>query len=367
VRAAVLTSVPGRVEIADVAVDAPGQGEVLVRTAACGLCHSDLLPVTGALSPPVPLVLGHEAAGEVEAVGPGVVDFAPGDRVVACMSQYCGTCSACTRGETTLCERRDRPPLVREADRAPRLGTGDEPVGQWLNVAGMAERFLVHERAVVKVAAALPVDVAALLGCAVLTGFGTVVNAARLAPGETIAVVGCGGVGLAAVATARMAGAARIIAVDPAAGALELAATLGATDLIDPAGTDPVKAVRAMTGGVDHAIEAIGRPDTMRQVVDMVRPGGSSYLVGLAGPDVEMSINPFRAVWYQRTIRGVLMGANQFRRDIPRIAALYLAGRLPIDRLISARIDLEDAPAALHEMLAGPAGRGVTGRTVVMF
>jgi S-(hydroxymethyl)glutathione dehydrogenase/alcohol dehydrogenase len=256
---------------------------------------------------------------------------------------------------------------VRGAGVAPRLGSVAAPVGQWLSIGALAEQFLVSERAVVKVPEALPADVASILGCAVITGFGTVVNAARLAPGETIAVVGCGGVGLAAVAAAHLAGAARIIAVDPAAGALELAATLGATDLIDPAGTDPVKAVRAMTGGVDHAVEAIGRPDTMRQAVDMVRAGGTAYLVGIAAPEVEMTVNPFRTVWYNRTIRGVLMGANRFRHDIPRIAALYLAGRLPIDRLVTGRIGIDEVPAAFEQMRAGPSGRGVTGRTVVMF
>lgn len=357
-RAALLTEQPGSLTIGVVEVDEPGPREVRVRTAACGLCHSDLHALTGELQTPLPSVIGHEASGVVEAVGPEVTSFAPGDHVVACISQYCGQCPACVRNETWLCQRRDAPPLVRAPEDRPRLTHAGGAAGQYLAIGGFAESFLVHEHALVRIRPELPLDLAALLGCGVLTGFGTIVNRARVRPGESVAVVGCGGVGLSAIEAAALSGASPVIAIDLNEHALELAREMGATVTINAAEEQPVKMVRALTsGGVDHAIEAIGLPATMEDAVDMIRPGGTAYLIGIAPLPSTMELSAFRLVWFNRGVQGVLMGANQFRRDIPALVDLALAGRLRLDRLLTERIGIEEVERGFDAMRSGSLGR----------
>ena len=358
VRAALLTDGAGGLTVGSVTVDEPGPHEVLVRTAACGICHSDLHGLEGTLQPPLPSVLGHEASGVVEAVGDEVSGFAPGDHVVACISRFCGACPACARHETWLCQRRDQPPLARPESATPRLAHEGTAAGQFLGVGGLAEAFLVHEHSLARISKDVPLDIASLLGCGVLTGYGTVVNRARVRPGESVVVVGCGGVGLSAIQAAAISGASPIIAIDLHDHALELASELGATVTINASFDNPVKMVRGLTaGGADHAIEAIGLPKTMEDVVDMVRPGGTAYCIGIAPIPSTMEVSAFRLVWFNRGLQGVLMGASHFRQDIPALADLYLAGRLDLDRLLTERLPLERATEGFEAMRAGSLGR----------
>lgn len=349
----------GQVEIAEVEVDGPRRGELLVRTGACGLCHSDLHAVEGSFRSALPMVIGHEVAGFVEAVGDGVEGFRQGDTVVLTLSQFCGSCPACDRGDQWLCHRRQAPPLVRGDDEPSRLAVEGAGASQFLNIGGFAERVVVSQQAAVAVPAEVPPAVAAILGCGVLTGFGTIANVARVAPGESVVVVGCGGVGLAAIQGARIAGASTIVAVDLSGEALQLAERVGATHVVHPPEDDPVRVVRSITAGADHVVEAVGLPATLEQATEMVRPGGVVYVVGLAPVGTKSTVDAFKLVWLNRTIRGVLMGANRFRRDVPRLADLYLGGRLDVEAMITDRIGLDDVPAALDRMRQGAVGRTV--------
>ncbi len=361
-RAAVMSEV-GNVEILDVQLDDPREGELAVDVAACGLCHSDLHKLDGAFGSGVPSVLGHEVSGTVTKVGPGVGGFAPGDHVVLTLSQFCGDCRACGRGDTWLCERRESPPLVRAEGLPGRVSLDGEPVEQFLNIGGLAERVVVHQNAAVRIDVPLSHDVAALLGCGVLTGVATITNVAEVSPGDSVVVLGCGGVGLSAIQGARLAGAGMIVAVDLSEDALGLAGDLGATDLIVGGQPDLVRQVRKITaGGADHVIEAIGHPATMMQAAEMIRPGGGAYLLGLSPVGTKVEIDAFKLVWFTRSVRGVLMGANRFRNDVPMLARLADSGRLDVDRMITRRIPLDAAPGALDDMR-----RGALGRTVVMF
>jgi S-(hydroxymethyl)glutathione dehydrogenase/alcohol dehydrogenase len=349
----------GQVEVAELDVDEPGRGELSIRTTACGLCHSDLHAVDGSFPASLPMVVGHEVAGIVEAVGDGVVGFQVGDQVAVTSSPFCGACPACDRGDQWLCHRRGAPPLVRPEGEPPRVAEAGAGVSQFLDIGGFAERVVVSQQAAVVVPDAVPPEVAAILGCGVLTGVGTITNVARVSAGESVVVVGCGGVGLAAVQGARIAGASTIVAVDLSSEALELAERMGATHLVRPPDDDPVRVTRRITDGADHVIEAIGLPDTMQQATEMVRPGGTVYLVGLTPVGTKLAVDAFKLVWFNRTVRGVLMGANRFRRDVPRLAELYLGGRLDVEALITDRISLEDVPPGLDAMRRGAVGRAV--------
>jgi S-(hydroxymethyl)glutathione dehydrogenase / alcohol dehydrogenase len=345
----------------EVVVDDPAPHEVRVAVAACGLCHSDLHYLTGDLVAPLPMVVGHEAAGVVEAVGSAVTRVAPGDRVVTCMSVFCGACPACARSETWLCANRERPPTQRSSDDPPRVSVDGRPVAQGLGIGGLADRLLVHEHAVAVLPDALAFDLGALLGCGVLTGAGTVFNAARVREGESVVVIGCGGVGLSAVNAAAIAGAARIVAVDRDPAALALAAALGATDtIVVDDGVDVVGAVRDLIGGgADHAIEAIGLSATMETAIGAIRPGGTASLVGIAHPRARLDLSALGTVWFNRRIQGVLMGANHFPDDIPKLADLALEGRLRLDLIATDRLPLDDVNAGFDRMRTGAAGRVV--------
>jgi len=361
VRAAVLTQ-PGTVLVEDLLLDdwlAPD--EVRVRVAACGLCHSDLHMVDGELPTAVPTVPGHEIAGIVEEVGTAVADLAVGDRVVACLSVYCGRCPECAAGRTHLCERRNdlgragrpAPRLVRPADGA--------PVDQVAGLGGLVERTVLHRNAVVRVPHAIGADRAALLGCAVLTGVGSVVNAARVHPSETVAVIGCGGVGLNVIQGAVLAGARRVVAVDLGPDKLALAGRFGATDLVDATTDDPVEAVVRLTGGVDHAFDVVGRGATVTQAVGMLRPGRTAYVVGIPPVGEVLPLAGLPLVAQAKGVRGVLMGANHFPRDIPLLADLHLhlQGRLELDALVTRRIGLDATADGFDLMRAGEPGRVV--------
>lgn len=359
-KAALLESAPGDlVVVDDVAHAAVGPREVLIQTAAAGVCHSDLHYMQGKYKTRLPTVVGHEAAGVVLQVGRDVSYVKPGDHVVTCLSVFCGTCEYCLSGQLVLCAKRG----TRRAKGEPqRLNRNGDDIWQFLDVSAFAERMLVHENAVASIDPELPLDRAALLGCAVTTGLGAVFRTARIRAGSTVAVIGCGGVGLNVIQGARIAGAARIIAIDQLPAKLDMATDFGATDVLNGKDVDAVAAVRELTGGgVDHAFEAIGLKVTTEQAFAMLRPGGTAVVVGMIplGQTVEVPGVDFMA---EKKLVGSLMGSNQFRADMPRYAQMYLQGRLKLDELVSARLPIEDVQSAFTEM-----ERGSVARSVIVF
>lgn len=359
-KAAVLRAVNQPLHLEDVSTAKPGSGEVLLRTAAVGVCHSDLHFQNGAYPYPLPTVLGHEAAAVVEAVGADVSYVRPGDHVVTCLSAFCGHCEYCLTGHPSLC---GAPELGRRPGEPPRLAAGGEPIAQFLNVSAFAENMLVHEHAVAKIRPDMPLDRAALIGCAVTTGVGAVIHTAAIEPGSTVAVIGCGGVGLCCINGADIAGAGRIIAIDTTASKLELARAFGATDAVNATEADPVEAVRDMTGGgVHYAFEAIGMKDTAEQAFRMLRAGGTATVIGMipVGAMVEIHGPEFLR---EKKLQGSNMGSNRFRIDIPRFVDFYLAGKLHLDAMISGRIGLADVNDALAALQAGQ----TMARNVIVF
>ncbi len=358
-RAAVLHRFGSEVQIEDVRTADPAPDEVLVRTAASGVCHTDRTMQNGANALPLPLILGHEVAGVVEAVGRDVTDVRPGDAVATCASSFCGVCRWCQRGALQHCENKGR---SRPAGSPPRLTLGDAPVEPFVGLGGFAEQLLVHERTLVKLPGDMPLDKAALLGCAGITGLGAVRHAAGVRAGETVAIIGCGGVGLNAVMGARLVGAARIIAIDRLPAKLDLARRLGATDTIDASEVDPVEAVRELTGGgVDHAIEVVGIAATIEQAFAMLDTMGTATVVGVAHPDLKVQI-PAAQLLLEKRLQGTKMGSTRFRLDIPFYCDLYLSGRLDLDALLSETIGLDEVNRALEDLDA-PTG----ARTVITF
>jgi S-(hydroxymethyl)glutathione dehydrogenase/alcohol dehydrogenase len=338
-KAAVLHAPNQPLTIEEVSLARPGPREVLLRTAFAGLCHSDLHFIEGLYPIPTPVVLGHESSAIVEAVGDGVGYVKPGDHVITCLSVFCGTCPQCLTGHPNLCENTEvkMPPGV-----ARRLTwRGGQHMNQAFNLSSFAEQMLVHENAVVKIDPDIPLDRAALVGCGVMTGVGAVFNAARVEPGASVAVIGCGGVGLAAVNGAALAGAERIIAIDVVPAKLELARTLGATDTINAGNADPVQMVKEMTGGgVHYSFEALGTKRTAEQAFEMLRPGGTATIIGMVPFGLKIELHGFDFL-RDRKIQGTSMGGNRFRVDMPRLLSLWRQGRLKLDHLISGRLRLE--------------------------
>jgi len=342
----------------EVDISKPIGREVLVRTVASGVCHSDLHFIEGLYPFAAPAILGHEAAGIVDSVGPQVTEFKPGDHVIACLSVFCGHCDYCLTGRTHLCQSRP----VRAPGEAPKLSWKGAPVNQFANLSSYAEQMLIHESGLVKVRNDMPLDRAALVGCGVTTGVGAVLNTARVEPGSTVAVYGAGGVGLAAIQGARIAGARMIIAVDVVQSKLALASELGATHEVDASKGDPVKAIRELTnGGVDYAFEAIGLKRAAEQAFECVRPGGTATIIGMipVGQKIELEGSVFLR---EKKIQGCSMGSNRFKVDMPRYVELYLQGRLRLDEMITRRGRLEDVNEAFRAMKAGE-----VARTVLMF
>jgi S-(hydroxymethyl)glutathione dehydrogenase / alcohol dehydrogenase len=343
--------------VEDIQHDTLGPREVLVRTVATGVCHSDLPVLDGALPNPMPIVLGHEPAGVVEAVGAAVSHVAPGDHVIGCLSAFCGTCEYCVAGRPNLCEGEA---TMRRPGEPPRLAKDGEPIAQFVHLSAFAERMLVHENALVKIRPDVPLDRVALIGCGVTTGLGAVFNTARVRVGSTAAVIGCGGIGLSVIQGCRIAGAGRVIAVDTAAWKLDLARRLGATDVVDAGAGNPVAAVAGMTaGGVDYAFEAIGTPPTVRQAVRMARKGGTVVMIGVVPAGVDVQLPGLDIVLREKTILGCMMGSNRFRTDMPRYVELYRSGVLRLDEMISARLPLEGVNDAMEAMRRGTAARSV--------
>jgi S-(hydroxymethyl)glutathione dehydrogenase/alcohol dehydrogenase len=344
--------------IENVEVAQPIEREVLVRTVASGVCHSDLHFVDGYYQFPTPAILGHEAAGIVEAVGPHVTEFQRGDHVIACLSVFCGHCSYCLTGRTHLCQSRP----VRSPQQPPKLTWNGSPVNQFANLSAYAEKMLVHENGLVKVKNDMPLDRAALIGCGVTTGVGAVLNTARVEAGATVAVYGAGGVGLAVIQGARIAGAGMVIAVDVFEKKLAQARELGATHAVDASKVDPVKTIREMTGGgVEYAFEAIGLKKAAEQAFECIRPGGTATVIGMipVGQKLELEGSVFLR---EKRIQGCSMGSNRFKVDMPKYVDFYQRGLLRLDEMITRRGKLEDVNDAFRAMKAGE-----VARTVLMF
>lgn len=355
-KAAVFRAVKQPLTIEDVEIDKPGPREVLVRTAAVGVCHSDLHFVDGLYPYPTPAILGHEPAGIVEAVGEQVTYVQPGDHVIGCLSVFCGHCEQCMSGHPSLCQGAD---TRRAPSEPPRLSQKGEPIYQGLNLGAYAEQMLLHENAVVKIRPDMPLDKAALIGCGVMTGVGAVFNTARIPAGSSVAVFGCGGVGLAVVQGARIAGARMIIAVDTVENKLATARELGATHIVDASSHDPVAAIKDITGGgVEYSFEAIGLKVTAEQAFNCLAPGGTATVIGMipVGQKVELDGYQFLS---EKKIQGSIMGSNRFRVDMPRYIELYLQGRLKLDEMISRKGRLEDVNEAFRAMKAGEVARTV--------
>ncbi len=355
-KAAVLREVNKPLEIEEVEHSKPGSHEVLVRTVAAGVCHSDLHFQNGSYPYPLPSILGHESAGVVEAVGPDVTYVKPGDHVITCLSAFCGHCEYCLTGHMSLCQE---PELQRNADKEPRLSKKGEVLHQFLNLSSFAEHMLIHEHALAKIREDMPLDRAALIGCAVTTGIGAVIHTARVEPGSTVAVIGCGGIGLSAINGAAIAGAGRVIAIDMVPDKLEMALKFGATDVINAKDKDVVGEVMEMTGGgVHYSFEAIGLKATAEQSFKMLRRGGTATVIGMipVGTMVELHGPEFLM---ERKIQGSNMGSNRFRVDMPRFVDFYLAGKLHLDDLISRRIKLEDVNDGLNALKTGELARSV--------
>ena len=356
-RAAVLRSSPGKLEIEDVSLDAPGPREVVVRTVAAGLCHSDLHFMEGKFPCPLPTVLGHESAGVVEAVGDQVSYVRPGDHVITCLSVYCGACEYCLTGHLSLCDQKAA--TQRPAEGPQRLSQDGAEMWQFFNLSSFAEQMLVHEHALVKITKDMPLDRAALIGCGVTTGLGAVFNTAKVEPGTTVAVLGCGGIGLNCIQGAALAGAGRVIAVDTLPFKLDLARELGATDVVDASSGDAVAQVRELSGGgVHYAFEAIGLKASAEQAFAMLRRGGVATVIGMipVGQSVEI---PGYELLAEKRLQGSAMGSNRFRVDMPRYIDLYLQGRLKLDELVSQRISLDEVNDGFESMRSGAIARNV--------
>ncbi|HVN88518.1 MAG TPA: Zn-dependent alcohol dehydrogenase [Candidatus Binataceae bacterium] len=364
--------------IEEVEIDSPLDREVLVKTVASGVCHSDLHFVDGLYPHPAPAILGHEAAGIVEQVGSGVSYLKPGDHVIACLSVFCGYCEDCMSGHPALCSNKGA--IRRSKSDKPRITKNGAPVRQFAELSTYAEKMLVHENALVKINKDIPLDRAALVGCGVTTGMGAVLNTAHIEPGSTVAVFGCGGVGLAAIQGARIAGARMIIAVDQFESKLALAKRVGATHTVDSSKDDPVKTIRELTNpdagqgsggsrdilsppnsGVDYAFEAVGLKVLAEMCFEAIKPGGTATVIGMIPVGQKVSINGAKLLT-ERRLQGSNMGSNRFRIDMPRYLDYYQQGRLNLDDLISRRGKLEDVNEAFRAMKAGE-----VARTVLMF
>lgn len=327
--------------IEDLDIAEPIRREVLVDVKASGLCHTDLTWANHGMVYAPPCVLGHEIAGVVLTVGPDVTEFSVGDHVVGCLLQYCGKCKKCLAGQVYQCLNQDA--TLRAETDAPRLTRHGSPVVQGFGLGGFAERSLVHESQLVKVPDDIPFPQAALLGCAVVTGAGAVLNSADVQAGETIAVIGVGGVGLNAISAGVIAGATTIIAVDVAQDKLEKAVRFGATHTVDSTKVDPVEAVRAISGsGADAVFDFVGIPAVTAQALEMVATGGGLYLIGSIEPTAVLPLGNVAQIATQRRIQGVIMGSTVPKRDIPMYAALYAQGRFNLDDLISKEIKLDE-------------------------
>ncbi len=357
--AAVLYEVGKPVVVEDVEVLEPGPHEVLVRWVANGVCHSDLHVVTGDYPHPLPVVLGHEAAGVVERVGPGVETMAPGDHVCSSYIPSCGKCWYCINGQPTMCALRDKPRWFM-LDGTSRFRRDGQPLHHFLQVSGYATHSVVLEESVIPIRKDAPLDVVCLVSCAVLAGAGPVFNRARVRPGASVAVWGCGGVGLNTIQAARLCGAAKIIAVDVVRQKLAWAEEFGATHVVDASAEDPVARVQSLSGmgGVDFAFEVVGTQRTIEQAFLSLHRGGTCVIVGICPAGTRISVDPMLLV-QQRILTGSSFGGGHQRTDVPMLIDLYMTGKYKLEELISRRLGLGELNHAFNLMLQGEVKRSV--------
>lgn len=356
VKAAVLREAPGEVEVTELLLDDPQPHEVVVRVAASGLCHSDLAVMKAKVARRLPMVLGHEVCGTVEKVGDRVESLREGDVVVACLSASCGQCRACLRGRFILCQN---PGAARADDQPPRLSENGVPVQQSSNIGGFAEKVLVHERNLVRLEEDLPPEQLALMGCAVLTGVGGVVNR-RLDPNSRAAVIGCGGVGLNVLQGLRLCGFTDIVGIDRFESKVAVAMEFGATEAVAAGSREEILEALddRFSQGFDYVFESVGSARTAELAFELLAPAGTAFLVGVMG-DTEMMSIPAGAFLRERTLTGLLMGSGRFQRDIPNLARLAAQQRIDVGRLISKRIDLHGINDAYRELATGKLARVV--------
>ncbi|TAN48885.1 MAG: Zn-dependent alcohol dehydrogenase [Betaproteobacteria bacterium] len=349
------------VVVENVSVDSPKRGEVMVKLAACGVCHSDLSATNGTIALPPPLVLGHEGAGEVIEVGEGVSGIAVGDHVVSSFIYMCGKCRFCASGRPVLCLEQHKA-LTTPLEGTSRIkDKAGQPLGIFSGCGVMAEYATLSVENVVKIDSQIPLDRAALVGCAVTTGVGAVFNTARVEPGSSVAVFGCGGVGLNVIQGAAIAGAERIIAIDTMQAKLAMAKQFGATDtLLAKPGDDVAKALKKMTGiGPDYAFECVGAGALAEAAYRAIRRGGKAVVVGVARPTETAAFKPMSMVFEEKTLQGSYFGSCVPRIDFPKMLHLYMAGRLKLDELITRRYSVDEAPQAFADLESGKNARGV--------
>ena len=347
------------VVVEQISIDAPKRGEVTVKLGACGVCHSDLSAINGTIALPLPLVLGHEGAGVVEKVGEGVTDLAPGDHVIFSFIYMCGKCRFCVAGRPVLCLEQGKALTTPLEGTTRAHDAKGAPLGIFSGCGAMAEYATVSAENLIKIDPKIPLDCAALVGCGVTTGVGAVFNTAKVEPGSSVAVFGCGGVGLSVIQGALIAGARRIIAIDTLAPKLEMARKFGATDTI-VFNEDPVKEVKKITaGGADYAFECVGSGELAATAYRAIRRGGLAVVVGVAKPSDSTAIRTMTLPFEEKTITGSYFGSCVPRVDFPRMLALYMAGRLKLEELITRRYPIAEAPQAFADLQAGKNARGV--------
>lgn len=346
--------------VREVQLDPPGRGEVMIRIAAAGVCHSDLSVINGTRPRPVPMVLGHEASGIVEEVGPGIDDLAPGDHVVCIFAPGCGTCLPCSEGRPALCTRAAKHHGVGELMTGHRrLSMDGAPVHHHVGVSAFATHAVLARQSLVKVEADIPTHISALFSCAMLTGAGAVFNTAKVTPGSKVAVVGLGGVGLSAVLGAVAAGAGQVVVVDPFASKLDTAMDMGATHAVT-ADEHTTEAVRDLTGGgVDYAIELAGSVKALETAYDCTCRGGTTVTAGLPHPDARMSLNALKLVAEERALKGSYIGSCVPQRDLPRMFSLHQQGKLPVEKMLTHRLSLDQINLAMDQLDDGTAIRQV--------
>lgn len=352
-KAALVRVIGAGFTIADIDVAEPSDREVLVDVKASGLCHTDLTMSRFDLGNPLPVVLGHEVSGVVARIGPAVTELKVGDHVVACLVQYCGKCVNCLSGRSFHCSHPER--TLRPSGGPPRLSENGMTVDQAFGLGGFAEKALIHENQLVKVPDALPFAQAALLGCGVVTGAGSILNSANVQAGDSVVVIGAGGVGLNAISGALVAGATTIIAIDIADDKLDKARRFGATHAINSQTSDPAAVVSEITGvGADAVFDFVGTKIVAEQGLQMTSPGGCLYLVGILDPTAELSVGIADMIGNQKRIQGAKMGSSNVKRDIAMYAELYLEGRFELDALLSKEITLHEINEG-YESLRDPA------------
>ena len=358
-RAVVCRELNKPVVVEDITVEPPKRGEVTVKLAACGVCHSDLSATNGTLAMPLPLVLGHEAAGTVVEVGPELSGLKAGDHVVSSFIYMCGECRFCVAGRPVLCIEQGKAVTTLPDGTVRTRDARGNPLNIFSGCGVMAEYATVHAENLVKIDPSIPLDRAALVGCAVTTGVGAVFNTARVAPGSSVAVFGCGGVGLNVVQGARIAGAERIIAIDTLEPKLELARQFGATDVLLYK-DDPTKALKKMTaGGPDYAFECVGNGELAAAAYRAIRRGGLAVVVGVAKPGDTTAVRTMTLPFEEKTLTGSYFGSCVPRIDFPRMLGLYMGGKLKLDELITRRYSIGEAPQAFADLESGRNARGV--------